>query len=95
MASDAQLDRLAACESAGDLDPTDGLRIDPRAYNPTGPFLAAFQFLASTWRSLGGRGDPRDATYGEQRDRARLIPLSAWRGQFPSCSRALRRLGVI
>ena len=83
-------DRLAACESAGDLDTSDGLRINPRAYNPSGPFYGAFQFLMSTWRNIGGTGDPRDHSYAEQKDRVIAgIPRSSWHSQFPHCSRAI------
>lgn len=83
-------DRLAACESAGDLDPSDGLRINPRAYNPSGPFYGAFQFLLSTWHNIGGTGDPRDHSYAEQKERVVAgIPRSSWHSQFPHCSRAI------
>lgn len=75
------LDRLASCESG----------MNPRAYNPKGPFYGAFQFLMSTWRNLGGTGDPRDHSYAEQKAIAAKIPVSSWHNQFPHCS---RRIGV-
>lgn len=75
----AQLDRLAACESGG----------DPRAYNPAGPYLGAFQFDAQTWRSVGGTGDPRDHPYATQRAlAAKLHGLRGW-APWPACSAKL------
>ncbi|MBA3654561.1 MAG: transglycosylase family protein [Actinobacteria bacterium] len=75
------LDRLADCESGR----------NPRAVGGRGRFFGAFQFLPSTWRSLGMAGNPVDYDYATQKAVAARIPVSAWSRQFPACS---RRLGV-
>lgn len=75
------LDALATCESGR----------NPRAVSRNGKYFGAFQFLLSTWRQLGGTGNPVDQSYEEQKAMAAKIPVSAWGGQFPHCA---RRLGV-
>ena len=45
---------LAQCESGG----------NPQAVNPAGPYYGLYQFIASTWRSVGGTGLPTEATRG-------------------------------
>lgn len=71
---------LARCESGGN---------PANKSNPT--YRGAFQFSYSTWESVGGTGDPADAPYSEQLERAmRLQARSGW-GQWPRCS---RRLGL-
>ncbi|MGE5636613.1 MAG: transglycosylase family protein [Nocardioidaceae bacterium] len=47
----AILRRIALCESGG----------NPAAVSPGGSFRGKYQFTISTWRSLGGRGDPARA----------------------------------
>jgi len=44
--------KIARCESG----------LNPRAYNPAGPYIGLFQFLASTFRANGGTNiyDPAD-----------------------------------
>lgn len=78
--TDANLDRLAQCESHG----------NPSAVSRSGKYRGAFQFSLATWRSMPRRaGDPATHTYEEQRDSARdLVNRSGW-GQFPACSRKL------
>jgi hypothetical protein len=71
----AHLERIARCESGG----------DPRAYNPAGPYLGAWQFLQSTWESVGGRGDPRSASRDEQLYRAARLYALSGPGQWPVC----------
>lgn len=73
----ALLDRLAQCESGR----------NPRAHS--GPYWGAFQFLVSTWRSLGMGGNPIDFDYSTQKATAARIPVSAWHRQFPVCSRRI------
>lgn len=74
-------DRLANCESGG----------NPRAVGGRGRFYGAFQFMLSTWHSIGETGNPIDYTYEHQKAAAiRLQKRSGW-GQWPVCS---RRLGV-
>ena len=73
----AKLDNIARCESG----------MNPKAYNPAGPYVGAFQFHLSTWRGLGESGDPRDRSYGYQRDvAARLAQSSGFRASWPHCS---------
>lgn len=72
---------LAHCESTH----------NPRAVSASGKYYGAWQFALSTWRSLGGTGNPIDHSYEEQGRMARKIPVSAWRSQFPHCA---RKLGV-
>ena len=47
----AELQRVAQCESGG----------NPRAVSRDGQYRGKYQFLRSTWRGLGGRGDPARA----------------------------------
>jgi resuscitation-promoting factor RpfB len=46
------LRRIAECESGG----------DPRAVSKHGRYRGKYQFTRSTWRSLGGAGDPAKAS---------------------------------
>jgi uncharacterized protein YabE (DUF348 family) len=64
---------LAECESGG----------NPRAVNPNGHY-GLYQFSLSTWRSVGGSGNPIDASAGEQTYRAKLLYKKAGAGQW-SC----------
>jgi hypothetical protein len=66
-------DRLAMCET--------GMHNDT-----SGPYYGYFQFLPSTWHSMGLSGMPYDYDYATQKDAAqRLVARSGW-GQFPACS---------
>jgi hypothetical protein len=78
--SDVRLPRvlreIAECESGG----------NPRAVSPNGLYRGKFQFMRSTWKSLGGRGDdPAKASEAHQ-DR---IALKLYRQQgvspWPAC----------
>ena len=71
--------QLALCESGGRQD----------AYNPAGPYLSYFQWLLSTWRSLGGPGDPRDSSYEVQVGFAQALQARSGFGQWPACARKL------
>jgi uncharacterized protein YabE (DUF348 family) len=53
---------LAKCESGG----------NPRAVNPAG-YYGLYQFSLSTWASVGGSGNPINASPGEQLYRAKLL----------------------
>ncbi len=53
---------LAQCESGG----------NPRAVNPAG-YYGLYQFSLSTWRSVGGSGNPIDASPAEQLKRAKML----------------------
>lgn len=70
---------LAMCES--------GLNL--RAYNPEGPWMGLFQFAQSTWESVGGTGDPRDASAEEQLKRAMILQSRSGWGPWPSCASQL------
>ncbi len=70
---------LARCESGG----------NPKAYNPAGPYYGLYQFLASTWHSVGGTGVPTDHAASEQTYRAQILYKRSGRGQWPVCGRYL------
>ena len=70
---------LANCESSG----------NPNAYNPAGPYYGLYQFLASTWQSVGGTGVPTDHGAPEQTNRAQLLYKRSGAGQWPVCGRLL------
>jgi peptidoglycan hydrolase-like protein with peptidoglycan-binding domain len=67
----AVLRRIAECESGG----------DPQAVSKGGRYRGKYQFDLATWRSLGGRGDPIDASESVQ-DRL-AIKLYKRRGTAP------------
>src|SRR4051794_28613303 len=52
----AWLNKVAMCESTNNT----------RAVSPNGVYRGLFQFDLQTWRSVGGTGDPINATRGEQ-----------------------------
>jgi len=62
---------LARCESTN----------NPRAVNPAG-YYGLYQFSLSTWRSVGGTGNPIDASPDEQTYRAQLLYAKAGAGQW-------------
>jgi peptidoglycan hydrolase-like protein with peptidoglycan-binding domain len=68
--SSSQWNRLRGCESSGDY-----------ATNTGNGYYGAYQFNLSTWRSVGGRGYPNQASPAEQ-DRRALI-LYRMRGWQP------------
>lgn len=70
---------LAQCESGG----------NPRAVNPSGAYRGLYQFSITTWRGVGGQGDPIDASSGEQTYRAKLLYQRSGAGQWPECGRRL------
>lgn len=71
----AKLKRIALCESHN----------NPRAVNPSGAYRGKYQFSFSTWRAVGGHGDPAAAPSWEQ-DRRAGIALRRWgAGQWPVC----------
>jgi uncharacterized protein YabE (DUF348 family) len=63
---------LAKCESGG----------NPRAVNPSGKYRGLYQFSMSTWASVGGTGDPIDASPDEQTYRAQLLYQRSGAGQW-------------
>lgn len=66
--------RLAQCESGG----------NPRAVNPAG-YYGLYQFSLATWRSVGGTGNPIDASPEEQLMRAKMLQARSGWGQW-GCS---------
>jgi hypothetical protein len=70
---------LARCESGG----------NPRALSPGGRYRGLYQFSITTWRGIGGSGDPIDNSAEEQTYRAKLLYLRSGAGQWPSCGRRL------
>ena len=58
-------DALATCESGN----------YPRAVDPSGTYFGLFQFDLPTWRSVGGTGNPIDASPSEQLARAKALYL--------------------
>ena len=72
-------DQLAMCESG----------MNAKA---SGTFHGAFQWMLSTWHSLGQTGTPEDYDYAYQKSVVvRFMPISSWHSQFPVCS---RKIGV-
>jgi hypothetical protein len=72
-----QLNAIAACESHG----------NPRAVSPGGTYRGKYQFSFSTWRSVGGRGDPAAASETEQDRRAARLYRTGGPGHWPVCGR--------
>jgi uncharacterized protein YabE (DUF348 family) len=62
---------LAQCESGG----------NPRAVNPNG-YYGLYQFSLATWHSVGGSGNPIDASPAEQTHRAMILYNKAGAGQW-------------
>jgi uncharacterized protein YabE (DUF348 family) len=69
---------LAECESGG----------NPKAVNPAG-YYGLYQFSLPTWRSVGGTGNPTDASSAEQTLRAKKLYIKAGPGQWPVCGKRL------
>jgi uncharacterized protein YabE (DUF348 family) len=65
---------LAGCESGG----------NPRAVNAAG-YYGLYQFALSTWYSVGGTGNPIDASPSEQTYRAQILYQRSGAGQWPVC----------
>ena len=70
---------LARCESGG----------NPRAVSSTGKYRGLYQFSLTTWRSVGGQGDPIDNSSAEQTYRAKLLYNRSGAGQWPHCGKYL------
>ena len=72
-----QLKAIAECESHG----------NPRAVSAGGTYRGKYQFSFATWRTVGGKGDPADASETEQDRRAALLYRSGGPGHWPVCGR--------
>jgi hypothetical protein len=68
---------LAKCESGG----------NPKAVNPAG-YYGLYQFSLSTWKSVGGSGNPINASPAEQIMRAQTLYARGGAGQW-GCGRHL------
>ncbi|MBA3262869.1 MAG: transglycosylase family protein [Thermoleophilaceae bacterium] len=66
---------IAECESGG----------NPRAVSPGGQYRGKYQFSVSTWRNLGGEGDPADAAESEQDRIALKLYRRAGSAPWPNC----------
>jgi len=72
--SQATLDAIAACESGG----------DPTAVNAAG-YYGKYQFDEGTWASVGGTGNPAEASEAEQDMRASMLYAQAGSSPWPVC----------
>jgi len=70
---------LARCESGG----------NPRAVSSGGTYRGLYQFSMSTWHSVGGSGDPIDASPSEQTYRAQILYRRSGRSPWPVCGKYL------
>ncbi|HVN50411.1 MAG TPA: transglycosylase family protein [Acidimicrobiales bacterium] len=70
---------LAVCES-GD---------NPRAVGGGGDYFGLYQFSVGTWHSVGGTGNPRDASRAEQTKRAKLLYQRRGTSPWPVCGSQL------
>ena len=74
-ALDPRLAAIAQCESGG----------DPKAVSANGLYFGKYQFSLSTWRSVGGRGNPVDASEAEQDRRAARLLRRDGTKPWPVC----------
>jgi transglycosylase-like protein len=70
------LKRIAECESHG----------NPRSIGGGGQFRGLLQFTEETWHSVGGKGDPVDASAEEQYRRGAILLARSGPAQWPVCS---------
>jgi hypothetical protein len=73
--SQSSLDAIAACESGG----------DPTVVDASGTYYGKYQFDTSTWASVGGSGNPAEASEAEQDYRASLLYARAGSSPWPVC----------
>lgn len=69
------LERIAQCESGG----------DPAAISSDGTYRGKYQFTRSTWRAMGGTGDPAAAPEAEQDRRAAALLAARGTAPWPVC----------
>jgi Transglycosylase-like domain len=70
------LEAIAACESGG----------DPTTDTGNG-FYGKYQFTFATWQSVGGTGNPAQASEAEQDRRAAMLYAQAGPSPWPVCGR--------
>jgi hypothetical protein len=73
---DPLLKRIAACESGG----------DPTAVSADGRYRGKYQFSHATWRDMGGKGDPAQASEAEQDRLAAKLLRRAGTSPWPNCA---------
>lgn len=71
----AWLNKVARCESSNNT----------RAISPDGKYRGLFQFDLQTWWSVGGKGDPINASRSEQEYRAVLLLKRRGTSPWPVC----------
>jgi Transglycosylase-like domain/Putative peptidoglycan binding domain len=69
------LARIARCESGG----------DPAAVSADGVYRGKYQFTRSTWKAMGGSGDPAAAPEAEQDQRAAALLAAQGTSPWPVC----------
>lgn len=69
------LDQIAECESKG----------DPTIVSSNGLYRGKYQFDKSTWKSVGGSGDPAAASEEEQDQRAAILLRQRGTAPWPVC----------
>lgn len=69
------LRKIAKCESGG----------DPTVVSPDGRYRGKYQFTRSTWRALGGSGDPADASEATQDRIALKLYRRSGTTPWPAC----------
>ncbi len=74
------LRQIAQCESGG----------NPKAISRGGTYRGKFQFSRSTWRAMGGSGDPAKAAESTQDRLALKLYRRSGLQPWPACSRAIR-----
>jgi hypothetical protein len=75
-ATPAHLEAIAACESGGNP-----------ATNTGNGFYGKYQFVQSTWESVGGTGNPAEASEAEQDKRAAILYAREGASPWPVCGR--------
>jgi hypothetical protein len=73
---DPRLAAIAQCESGG----------DPRAASADGRYFGKYQFSLKTWHSVGGKGNPANATEAEQDRRAAKLLARDGASPWPNCA---------
>lgn len=71
---------IGACESSG----------NPRAVSPGGRYRGFLQWDTETWRSVGGHGDPIQASFAEQWARGLLLFDARGTQPWPTCRQGVR-----
>jgi peptidoglycan hydrolase-like protein with peptidoglycan-binding domain len=72
------LEQIAMCESGG----------NPRAVSADGRYFGKYQFSRATWRAVGGRGNPANASEAEQDRRALILYEREGTAPWPVCGGA-------